>query len=107
MKQRLNFLEVFYLPHFDFVLTRRTIRNISNKVILFNQTLRNIGNVYRDVSRYDVNYDEFKQVFRKPWEEEYKQFCIDRSKKRDQGRFCNCIGSKNTYIEYVPQTKSF
>ena len=33
-----------------------------------------------------MSYDEFKQLCRKSWEDDYNYRCIDRSKKRDQGK---------------------
>ena len=30
-----------------------------------------------------------------------------RNKKKEQGRYCICNESKNTYIESTPQTKPF
>ena len=54
-----------------------------------------------------MNYDEFKELFRKSWEEGYDYLCIDRSKKRDQGKYCICNESKKTYIEATPQTEPF
>ena len=88
-------------------MPKRTIRNNSNKIILFNQTLKDIEHIYRDVTGYDMNYDEFKHLCRKSWEEDYNHLYIDRSKKRDQGKFCICNESKKTYIESTPQTKLF
>ena len=100
-------LDIYYLSQSYFDLPNRTIRNNSNKIILFNQTLKDIEHIYRDVAGYDMNYDEFKDLCRKSWEEDYNYLCIDRSKKRDQGRFCICNESKNTYSETTPQTKPF
>ena len=54
-----------------------------------------------------MNYDEFKEICRKSWEEDYSYLYIDRSKKRDQGKYCICNESKNTYLEAKPQTKPF
>ena len=54
-----------------------------------------------------MRYDEFKEFCRKSREEDYNYLRIDRSKKRDQGRYCNCNESKKTYIEATPQTKAF
>ena len=54
-----------------------------------------------------MSYGEFKELCRKSWEEDYNYLCIDRSKKRDQGRYCICNESKNTYIECTPQSKPF
>ena len=62
-------------------MPKRTIRNNSNKLILFNQTLKDIEHIYIDVSGYDMSYDEFKELCRKSWEEDYNYLCIDRSKK--------------------------
>ena len=77
-------------------LPKRTIRNKSNNIILFNQTLKDFDHIYRDVAGYDMSYDEFKEFCRKSWDEGYNYICIDRSKKRDQGRYCICNESKKT-----------
>ena len=42
-----------------------------------------------------MRYDEFKELCRKSWEEDFNSLCIDRSKKRDQGKYCICNESKN------------
>ena len=67
-----------------FGLPKRTIRNNGNKIFLFNQTLKDIENIYRVVSVYDMSYDEFRELCRKSWDEDYKCPCIHRSKKREQ-----------------------
>ena len=54
-----------------------------------------------------MSYDGIKQLCRQTWDEHYKYLGIDRSKKRDQGRYCICNESKNTYIEVTPETKTF
>ena len=102
-----NNLDIYYLSQSYFDLPKRTIRNNSNKINLFNQTLKVFEHIYRDVAGYDMNYDEFKDLCRKSWEEEYNYLCIDRYKKRDQGKYCICNESKKTYIEATPQTKTF
>ena len=107
IRGRHNNLDIYYLSQSCFDLPKRTIRNNSNKIILFNQTLKGIEHIYRDVAGYDMNYDEFKQLCRKSWEEDYNYLCNDRSKKRDQGRYCICNESKSTYLEATPQTKPF
>ena len=102
-----NNLDIYYLSQSYFDLPKRTKRNNSFKIILFNQTLKDIEHIYRDVAGYDMNYDEFKDLCIKSWEEDYNYLYIDRSKKRDQGRYCICNESKKTYIEATPQTKPF
>ena len=107
IRGRHNNLDIYYLSQSYFDLPKRTIRNNSNKIILFNQTLKDIEHIYRDVAGYDMNYDEFKELCRKSLDEDYNYLCIDRSKKRDQGKYCICNESKRTYIEATPQTKPF
>ena len=107
IRGRHNNLDIYYLSQSYSDLPERTIRNNSNVIILFNQTLKDIEHINRDVAGYDMHYDEFKELCRKSWEEEYNYLCIDRSKKRDQGRYCICNESKNTYSEATPQTKPF
>ena len=105
---RHNSLDIFHISQSYFDLPKRTIRYNSNKINLFNQTLKDIEHIYRDVAGYDMNYDEFKELCRKSWEKDYNYLYIDRSKKRDQGKYCICIESKKkTYIEATPQTKPF
>ena len=100
-------LDIYYLSQSYFDLPKRTIRKKSNKIILFNQTLKDIEHIYRDVAGYDMKYDEFKELCKKSWDEYYNYLYIDRSKKRDQGKYFICNESKKTYIEATPQTKPF
>ena len=82
IRGRHNNLDIYYLSQSYFDLPKRTIRNNSNKIILFIQTLKDIEHIYRDVAGYDMNNDEFKELCRKSWEEDYNYLCIDRSKKK-------------------------
>ena len=49
-----------YLSQSCFELAKRSKKNISNKTILFNQTLNGFENIYRDIGGYDMSYDDFK-----------------------------------------------
>ena len=95
IRGRHNNLDVYYLSQSYFDLPKRTIRSISNKIILFNQTLKDIDYIYRDVAGSDMSYDEYKGLCRKSREEDYHYLCIVRSKRREQGRYCVCNESKN------------
>ena len=44
-----NNLDIYYLSQSLFYLPKRTIKNKSNKKLLFNQTMKDIENLYRDV----------------------------------------------------------
>ena len=70
IRGRHNNLDIYYLSQSYFDLPKRTIRNNSNKIILFNQTLKDIEHIYRDVAGYDMNYDEFKELCRKTRDED-------------------------------------
>ena len=107
IRGRHNNFDLYYLSQSYFDLPKRTIRNNSNKIILFNQTLKDIEHIYRIVAGYDMNYDEYKELCRKSWGEDYNYLCIDRSKKKDRGRYCIGTESIKTYIEATPQTKPF
>ena len=104
---RHNNLDIYYLSQSYFDLPKRTIRNNSNKINLFNQTLKDIEHIYRDVAGYDMKCDELNNLCRKSWEDDHDYLYTDRSKKRDQGKYCICNESKKIYIEATPQTKPF
>ena len=59
---RHNDLDVYYLSQSYFNLTKRTIRNNSNIIILFQQTLKVVEHIYRDIAGFDIAYDEFKSL---------------------------------------------
>ena len=103
---RHNSLGIYYLSQSYFDLPKRTKRSISNKTILFNQILKDIENIYRDVGGYDMSYDEFEQLCRKSWED-FQYLCIYRYKRRDRGRYCICNESENTFEECTTERKHF
>ena len=107
IRGRHNDLDLYYLSQSCFDLTKRTKRNNSKKIILFNQTLKDIEHIYRVVADYELSYDELKELCRKSGEEYNIYLSIDGSKKREQGKYCICNESKNTYIECTPETKPF
>ena len=43
---------------------------------LFNQTRKDNENIHRDVGGYDMSYDEFKDLCRKSWEDDYKYIFV-------------------------------
>ena len=60
IRGRHNNLDIYYLSQSYFDLPKRTIRKNSIKIILFNQTLKDIEHIYRDVAGYDMNYVNLK-----------------------------------------------
>ena len=100
-------LDIHYLSQSYFDSPKGTIRNNSDKIVLFNQTLKDIENIYIDVAGYDMSYDDFKDLWRKSWEDDCNYLCIDISKKRDQEKYYLCNEGKNTFIGSTPETKPF
>ena len=62
-------LDVCYISQSYFGLPRQSIRNNSDRLILFKQTLRDVQSMYYDIGAYDMKYDEFKEMCRKAWDE--------------------------------------
>ena len=54
---RHNDLNVYYLSQSYFDLPKRTIRNNSNIIILFQQTLKDVEHIYRDIAGFDMSYE--------------------------------------------------
>ena len=82
LRCRHNNLHIYYLSQYYFVLTKRTKGNRSKKIILFDETLKDFENIYRDHGGYDTIYNEVRQLCRKTWEDDNNCFCNERSKKK-------------------------
>ena len=104
---RHNNIDIYYISQSYFHLPKNTIRINSNIIILFKQTLRDIILLFRDIAGLDMNLEEWKQLCRKAWENDYDYLQKDRFAKIGEGRYTirNC--DKNTYIESTPETKPF
>ena len=79
-------LDVFYISQSYFALLRQSIRNNSDKLILFEQTLPDIQNMYYDIGAFDMIYDEFKERCRVAWSEKFNYLCIDMTKNKNEGK---------------------
>ena len=104
---RHNNINIYYISQSYFHLPKNTIRNNSNIIILFKQTLRDIILLFHDIAGLDMNLEEWKQLCRKAWEIEYDYLQIDRFAKTGEGIYTirNC--NKTSYIECTPETKPF
>ena len=100
-------LDVYYISQSYFGLPRQSIRNNSDRLILFKQTLRDVQSMYYDIGAYDMNYDEFKLMCHKAWDEKYNYLCIDMTKNKNEGKYRIFNESKTTYVECIPETEPF
>ena len=62
--------------------------------------------MYYDIGAHDMKYDEFKEMCRKAWSEEYKYLCIDMAKNKNESKYFILSESKNTYIECICKTQA-
>ena len=100
-------LDVYYISQSYFGLPRQRIRNKSDILILFKQTLRGIQSMYYDIGAYDMKYNEFKDMYHKAWDEKYNYLCIDMTKNKNEGKYRIFNESKTTYIECICETEAF
>ena len=64
-------LDVYYISQSYFALPRQSIRNNSDRLILFKQTSRDVQSMYYDIGAYDMKYDEFKEMCHKASSERF------------------------------------
>ena len=100
-------LYVYYISQSYFGLPRQSIRNNSDRLILFKQTLRDVQSMYYDIVAYDMNYDEFKLMCHKAWDEKYNYLCIDMTKNKNEANYRIFNESKPTYFDCNPETEAF
>ena len=100
-------LDVYYISQIYFGLPRQSIRNNSDRLILFKQTLRDVQSMCYDIGAYDMNHDEFKLMCHKAWDERFNYLYIDVTKNKNDGKYRIFNESKTTYIDCIPETEAF
>ena len=104
---RHEIIDVYYISQSYFGLPRQSIRNNSDKLILFKQTLRDVQSMSYDIGAYDMKYDEFKEMCHKAWDEKYNYLCIDMTKNKNDGKYRIFNESRTTYFDCIPETEPF
>ena len=100
-------LDVYYISRSYFVLPRQSIRNNSDQLILFKQTLRDVQSLYYDIGAYDMKYDEFKEMCRNAWGEKFNYLCIDMTKTKNDEKYRIFNESKTTYTACICESGPF
>ena len=100
-------IDVYYIIQSYFGLPRQSIRNNSDRLILFKQTLRDVQSMYHDIGAFDMIYDEFKEMCRVSWDERFNYLCIDMTKNKNEGKYRIFNESKTTYFECIPGSEPF
>ena len=104
---RHNDLDVYYLSQSYFDLPKRTIRNNTNIIILFRQTLKDVEHIYRDIAGFDMSNDEFKSLCREAWRDPYNYLLINRLEDKNGSKYMICNESNLQYQIFNPQTDPF
>ena len=100
-------LSVFYVSQSYFGLPRQSIRNNSDRIILFDKTLGDVQSMYYDIGAYDMLYSKFKEMCHKAWIERFNYLCFDITKNKNEGINRIFNESKNTYIERITENEPF
>ena len=100
-------LVVYYTSQSYFALPRQSIRNNSGRLTLFQQTLRDVQSMYYVIGAYDMNYNEFKEMCQKTWDERFGYLCFDMTKNKNEGKFRIFNENQNTYIECICESEAF
>ena len=104
---RHEYLDVCYISQSYFALPRQSIRNNSDRLILFKQSLRDVQSMYHDIGAFDMIYDEFKEMCRVAWSEKFNYLCIDMTKNKNDGKYRIFNESKTTYIDCISEAEPF
>ena len=100
---RHNDLEVYYLSQSYFNLPKRTIRKNSKIINLFQQTLKDVEHIQRDIASFDMSYDEFKRLCREAWKEKYNYLLVNRLEVKNGCKYKR-NESNPGYKIFFPQT---
>ena len=104
---RHNDLDVYYLSQSYFDLPKRTIRNNSNIIILFQQTLKDVQHINTDIAGFDMSYDEFKSLCKEAWRDKYNYLLINRLEDKNGKKYMICNESNLQYQIFNTQTDPF
>ena len=96
--------DVYYLCQSYFDAPKKTVRNNSNIIILFQQTLKDVEHIHRDISDFDMSYEEFKSLCREAWNEKFNYLLINRLEDKNGSRYRICNESNPNYKIFNPQT---
>ena len=63
--------DIYYLGQSYVDAPKKTVRNNSNIIILFQQTLKDVEHIHRDIADFDMSYEEFKSLCREAWNKKF------------------------------------
>ena len=94
---------MFYASQSYLALPRQTIRNNSDRLILFKQTKGDNQSMYYDIGAYDMKYDDFKEMCHKSWNERFNYLCIDMNKIKNESENRISMKAKTHILNAFPK----
>ena len=95
--------DIYYISQSYFALPRQSIRNNSDNLMPFKETLRDVQSMPYNIGAFDMIYDEFKEMCRVAWRGKFNYLCTDITKNKYS--ISNEI--KNTHIECFCEFEAF
>ena len=89
--------DVYYLCQSYFDAPKKRVGNNSNILILFQQTLKDVEHIHRDIAGFDMSYEEFKSLCREAWNEKFNYLLINRLEDKNGSRYRICNESNPNY----------
>ena len=96
--------DVYYLCQSYFDAPKKTVRNNSNIIIFFQQTLKDVEHIHWDIAGFDMSYEEFNSLCREAWNEKFNYLLVNRLEVKNGSRFRICNESNPNYKVFNPQT---
>ena len=90
-----------------FGLPTQSIRNNTDRIVLFKQTLGDVESTYKDIGGYDKKSFEFREMQGKAWSETFTCLCTDMTKNKNEGKYRILKENKNTYKECTFHGEAF
>ena len=96
--------DVYYLCQSYFDAPKKTVRNNSNIINLFQKTLKDVEHIHRDIAGFDMSYEEFKRWCREAWNKKFNYLLIRRLEDKNMSRYRICNESNPNYKIFNPET---
>ena len=93
---------IYVRVYFD--APKKTVRNNSKTKILFQQTLKDVEHIHRDITGFDMSYEVFKNLCREAWNEKFIYLLVNRLEDKNGSRYRICNESNPNYKIFNPQT---
>ena len=75
---------------------------------MFEESLKDVKKPFRGFAGFDLRYDEFENLFRKSWKDNFIYISFDRSNIKCEGINCICNGNEPImFVERIEKQNPF